>query len=939
MTQSLTLIDGSGFIFRAYHSLPPLTNPQGVPVGAVYGFVNMMLRLQEQSPSSHIAVIFDAGRQTFRNRIYAEYKAHRPPAPDDLVPQFPLVREATIAMNLPAIELADYEADDIIATYTKQARAAGMEVTIVSSDKDLMQLVGDGVHMYDAMKQKKIGVAEVTEKFGVPPEKVLDVLSLMGDSSDNIPGVPGIGPKTAAELIQTYGDLDGLLARTGEIKQPKRREALEQNADNARLSRQLASLHYEVPLPPLESLVVQALDKEKLAVFLQAQGFKSLVARLGNSFIPSPVSVHGVNSAEGSLPPAKDPSTRETLAQDKPITSDYTTLRTEAELQQWVSEARKKGIVAFDTETMGLNALEDALVGFSLCIESGKACYVPLTHKGLGAGDWGLGNTVDLFSPMPKAQSLMPNQLPLARAIALIKPLLEDASVIKVGQNIKYDMHIMAAHGVQIAPIEDTMLLAYVLHAGEHSMGMDELSSRYLGHTPMSYDSVTGTGKNRKTFDEIDIETATQYAAEDADITMRLYELFKPQVVAQKLLTLYDTIERPLINVVVAMEARGIKVDTAKLRGLSSDFTTRMAESERNIHALAGHSFNVASPKQLGEVLFDEMGIEGGKKSAKTGAYGTGNDVLEELSEAGHTIADAVIEYRQLAKLKNTYCDTLPEQVNKKTGRVHTSYALAITSTGRLSSSEPNLQNIPIRTIEGKKIREAFIAEPNCLLISADYSQIELRLLAHMADLESLKAAFRNGDDIHAITASEMFGVALSDMTPDIRRRAKAINFGIIYGISAHGLSKQLGISRSEAGAYIEQYFTRYPGIRDYMEATKAFARAHGYVETLYGRRCHVPSINDKNGARRQFSERAAINAPLQGTAADIIKRAMISVERQPSAAKMLLQVHDELIFEAPEASAPEAAAHIKTLMESAAKLSIPLVVETGIGKHWGSAH
>ena len=923
---TLTLIDGSGFIFRAYHSLPPLTNPQGVPVGAVYGFVNMLLKLQEASPSSHIAVIFDAGRQTFRNRLYAEYKAHRPPAPDDLIPQFPLVREATLAMNLPAIELADFEADDIIATYTKLAKEAGMHVTIVSSDKDLMQLVCDDVVMLDAMKQKSIRAPEVLEKFGVPPNKVLDVLSLMGDSSDNIPGVPGIGPKTAAELINAFGDLDSLLARTSEIKQPKRREALEQNADNARLSRELVTLKYDVPLPPLETLAVQKLDHAKLATFLAAQGFKSLLARV---------------QSKGGLTPAPAVSTP-IAAPAQPTNAAYSIVHNEAELQHWLTKAKSKGMVAFDTETTGLNAMEAELVGFSLCVESGEACYVPLLHTSGGKQE-APTPMADLFSAPAPAVKLAPDQIPLSRAIELLKPLLEDASIIKIGHNIKYDMHIMRSHGVHITPIDDTMLMAYTLHAGEHGMGMDELAERYLGYTPVSYDQVTGTGKNRLRFDEVDIEKAAHYAAEDADVTLRLYELFAPQIAQQKLLTLYNTIERPLIPIITQMERNGVMVDVQLLRSLSSDFTTRMAQFEQDIHALAGHPFNVGSPKQLGEVLFDEMGLTGGKKSAKTGAYSTGNDVLEELSEAGHTIAEKIIEWRQLAKLKNTYCDTLPEQINKHTGRVHTNYALAVASTGRLSSSEPNLQNIPIRTLEGKKIRDAFIAAPGKLLLSADYSQIELRLLAHMAELETLKTAFRNGDDIHAITASEMFGVPLSDMTSEVRRRAKAINFGIIYGISAHGLAKQLGISRSEAGAYIDQYFKRYPGIRDYMEATKLYAHEHEYVVTLYGRRCHVPMINDKNPARRQFSERAAINAPLQGTAADIIKKAMIALDKALPAtgldATMLLQVHDELIFEVPEANAQAAASQVKTLMEQTVNLSIPLVVETGMGKHWGEAH
>jgi DNA polymerase I len=929
MTQkTLYLIDGSGFIFRAYFAIKrDLTNPQGVPVKAVYGFVTMMMKLMEAHKSDYMAVVFDAARKTFRNDIYPEYKAHRPPAPDDLVPQFALVRDATAALNLPAIEMADYEADDIIATYAHAAQKQGFKVVIVSSDKDLMQLIGGGIEMYDAMNDRAIGEAQVREKFGVAPDKVLDVLSLMGDSSDNVPGVPGIGPKTAAELINHFGDLDSLLARAGEIKQDKRRETIIQNVEKAKLSRQLITLKSDVPnLPPLEDLIVRSTAPEKLLEFVTLHGFKSLAIKLGGH------NVRVENSTSAPLPPSP---------QSPILNASYSIVRDEETLKEWIAKATSKGIVAFDTETTSLNTMQAELVGFSLCIEAGEACYVPLGHKAQGTKHEIQALEGDLFFA-PKPSLLAPDQIPFARAIELIKPLLEDDSVIKVGHNIKYDRMVMRRHHLSITPVEDSMLLSYVLHAGEHGQGMDELAQRYLGHTTISYDEVTGTGKNRLRFDEVEIEKAGRYAAEDADITLRLYQCFKSQVIAEKLLTVYESMERPLIDVLVAMESTGIKVDRQELSALSVDFGARMADYERDIHALAGQSFNVGSPKQLGEILFDILQLPGGKKSSKTGAYTTDSEVLEELAET-HALPRKVIEWRQLSKLKSTYSDALIEQIDPVTKRVHTSYAMAITSTGRLSSSDPNLQNIPIRTVEGKKIRHAFIAGEGFQLLSADYSQIELRLLAHMADIPTLKEAFRNGDDIHAITASQMFGVPLAEVNGDLRRKAKTINFGIIYGISAHGLAARLGIGRSEAGAYIEHYFTQYPGIRDYMEASKEFARAHGYVTTLFGRRCHVPGINDKNGARRQFSERAAINAPLQGTAADIIKKAMIAISKEISGLepeiKMLLQVHDELVFEVAPSSIVTLQPLIINCMENAAKLSIPLTVEAGTGYRWDEAH
>lgn len=942
MTKHLTLIDGSGFIFRAYHSLPPLTNPKGVPVGAVVGFVNMLLKVMNDSKAGAttdaLAVVFDHGRINFRHQMYAEYKANRPPAPEDLVPQFPLTRDATRAMGLPVVDIEGVEADDVIASYAKHAEEQGYQVTIISSDKDLMQLINPHVKMFDGMKQKTIAEEQVLEKFGVAPEKVLDVLSLIGDSSDNVPGVPGIGPKTAAELINTYGDLDTLLARAGEIKQEKRRISIIDNADKARLSRDLIRLKEDVPLPyTLAELELKPLDKEKLIPFLTEHGFKSILARLGGS--------NGVMPAKAGI----QTFTKEAdpVMQREDIPKNYQLIQSEAALLAVIRQAQAAGYMAVDTETTGLNTMSSQLVGVSLCVKEGEAFYLPLRHVTGAAQN-------DLFS---QGQTLAGGQMDAKLALALLKPLLEDACVLKIGHNIKYDMEIFANEGIAVAPVDDTMVMSYVLHAGEHNQGMDELAERYLGHKTIAYDEVTGTGKARKTFAEVELQAALHYAAEDADITFRLWNVFKPQIAEAKLNTLYYTIERPCIPIVAAMEMAGILVDAPALLTLSNQFAVEMAALEKEIVALAGMEFNVGSPKQLGEILFDHLKLDGGKKSAKTGAYGTDADVLEELADAGHTIAVKVLEWRQMQKLKSTYTDALPKQINSRTGRVHTSYSLATASTGRLSSSDPNLQNIPIRTEMGKKIRSAFIAPAGKLLIGADYSQIELRLLAHVADIAALKQAFTEGRDIHAITASEMFGIALDAVDSNVRRSAKAINFGIIYGISAHGLAQNLGISRGEAAEYIDRYFKKYPGIRDYMESTKTFAREHGYVETLFGRRCHVPGILDKNPARRQFFERAAINAPLQGSAADIIKRAMIAlgvigcsplvignspklpITHHPSPITLLLQVHDELVFECNVGEVDMAAARIKPLMEHAATLSVPLVVDVKAGHHWGEAH
>ena len=911
------LIDGSGFIFRAFHGLPPMTRPDGTPVNAVYGFTTMLMKLLEGTDADHIAVVFDRARKTFRNDIYPEYKAHRPPPPDELIPQFALVRDAVRALNVAAVDMDGFEADDLIATYTRLAREAGAEVTIVSSDKDLMQLVDDHVTMVDTMKNRVIGPQQVVEKFGVGPDKVVDVQALAGDSSDNVPGVTGIGVKTAAQLIIEYGDLDAVLARAGEIKQPKRRENLLAEADNARISRDLVRLRDDVPIEAaLESFATAKPDPDKLCAFLREQDFKSLLAKVERI----------ASESGGPRAPARAPA-------------DYQLVQSIDALQRWIDEAAKCGLVAVDTETTSLDAMAAKLVGVSLSATPGRACYIPLGHRtpvaqgtlDLGDGGGGGGGGGE-----------RPEQIPLDRALALIKPLLENPAVLKVGQNIKYDMGVLAKYGIAITPVDDTMVLSYVLDGGLHGHGMDELAELHLGRKTIKFKDVTGSGKSKIGFDEVSLDKALDYAAEDADVTLCLYKFLKPRLAAERMTSLYETIERPLIDVLVQMEGNGIKVDATELKRLSGDFAVRLAALETEIHGLAGRPFNVGSPKQLGEVLFDEMSLKGGKKG-KTGAYSTGHDILDGLAAEGHDLPARVLDWRQLAKLKSTYADALIGQINPETGRVHTSFSMAATSTGRLASSDPNLQNIPIRTAEGRKIRRAFIPEKGCVLLSADYSQIELRLLAHVAEIDTLKQAFRDGLDIHAITASQVFGVPVEGMDAMVRRQAKAINFGIIYGISAFGLARQLGISNAQAGAYIKAYFERYPGINDYMERTKEEARSQGFVTTLYGRKCHARGINDKNPQVRAFAERAAINAPIQGGAADIIKRAMI---RLPGAlkdaalnARMLLQVHDELVFDVPETEIEQTTNLVTEVMESAAVLEVPLVVDVGTGANWDEAH
>ncbi|MCV6575839.1 MAG: DNA polymerase I [Cohaesibacter sp.] len=962
----LFLVDGSSYIFRAYHALPPLTRKSdGLPVGAVSGFCNMLWKLLQEGDKglagvdpSHIAVIFDAKGDTFRNEIYDQYKAHRPPAPEDLKPQFGLIKDAVRAFNIQAIEQVGYEADDIIATYVQKALIAGADVTIIGSDKDLMQLIQPGVVMVDTMKNKRISHDEVVEKFGVAPDRVVDVQALAGDSVDNVPGVPGIGIKTAALLINEFGDLDSLLAGAQTIKQKKRRENLVEFADQARISRDLVYLKPDVPLEmEIDDLFRDDLDGPKLVSFLKALNFTTLTRRIAEATETVAEHVEACDLAiEGWEPVQQDELTDDLLASDGqsatkgqspadlaakiekeigalPIDNQsYEMVSDLAGLEAWCIEAKRLGYVSVDTETDSLDAMQANLVGVSLATEPGKACYIPLGHT---KGD------DDMFG-----DGLLDGQIPLDQALPKLKALLEDPSILKIGQNLKYDALLLSRYDIQLNPFDDTLLLSYVLDAGQHGHGMDELSEIWLNHKPIPFKEIAGTGKKQITFDKVELDKATAYAAEDADVTLRLWQILKPRLAAEGMTNVYERLERPLMPVLVGMEQRGIAVDRQILSRLSGAFAQGMGALEEEIHALAGKPFNIGSPKQLGDILFGEMGLPGGKKT-KTGAWSTSASVLEDLAAEGHDLPGRVVAWRQLSKLKSTYTDALPGFINPVTGRVHTSYSLASTTTGRLASSEPNLQNIPIRTEEGRKIRTAFVSETANKLISADYSQIELRVLAHMADISQLKQAFADGLDIHAMTASEMFGEPIEGMDPMTRRRAKAINFGIIYGISAFGLANQLGISRTEAKDYIDTYFQRFPGIRTYMEDTKQAAREQGYVTTIFGRKIHYPQINAKNPQMRAFMERAAINAPIQGSAADIIRRAMIRMDeallKAGSTAIMLLQVHDELIFEVPEAEVDSTLPVIKSVMENAAmpalQLSVPLKVDAQAADNWDEAH
>lgn len=945
--QHLYLVDGSAYIFRAYHRLPPLTNPQGVPVGAVYGYTTMLWKLADDlhkaDGPTHLAVILDASGKSFRNEIYDQYKANRPPPPEDLKPQFPLIRDATRAFSLPCIEEQGLEADDLIASYARAATERGWDVTIVSSDKDLMQLVGTCRHgesgeacidMFDTMKNVRIGVPEVEEKFGVPPELVGDVLALMGDSVDNVPGIRGIGPKTATKLIQEHGSLEAALAAAPEMKPSKLRDSLIEQAEMARLSRVLVALKEDCPLPvALDDFKLETIPPDPLAVFLEEHGFNSLLKRLGDGR-GSPERRVDLNPAKpvtaGAAPTAG--SNRQPLPELPPIDrSKYACVQDEAALATWVERAMAARVVAFDTETSALDAISADLTGVSLALGPGDACYIPLGHGG-----------TDMFAERPQ-------QIDRTRALALLKPLLESAAVLKIGQNAKYDLNVLARHGISVAPIDDTMVMSFDLDAGRSidgiggGHGMDELSTRHLGHTTLAFKDLCGTGKKAIPFGEVPLDRATEYAAEDAEVTWRLHRLLKPRLSEEAATRVYERVDRPLVPVVAQMERHGIRVDRDKLAGLSATFAEEITKLEGQIHELAGQPFTIGSPKQLGEILFDKLGFKGGKKG-KTGQYSTDQGILERLSGEGAVIADKVLEWRQLSKLRSTYTEALQAAINPQTGRVHTSYSLVGAQTGRLSSTEPNLQNIPIRTELGRQIRDAFVAEPGNVLLAADYSQIELRLAAHMANVPALKEAFAQGEDIHARTAMEMFG----EVNRDTRGRAKTINFAILYGISRWGLAGRLGVSSDEAQAMIDRYFERFPGIRHYIHSTLESVRTNGYSETLFGRKCWFPRISSNNPNERAGSERAAINAPIQGTSADIIKRAMVRMMPALEAAglghvRMLLQVHDELVFELPEADVPAASKVIEAVMAGAAEpavpLSVPLGVEIGTGLSWGAAH
>jgi DNA polymerase-1 len=928
----VVLVDGSGYIFRAFHALPPLTRKtDGLPIGAVAGFCNMLFKLlqnqNDMDRPTHFAVIFDAGSITFRNDIYDLYKANRGETPEDLIPQFPITRDATRAFGAASVEMDGFEADDLIATYARQAEAKGARVTIMSSDKDLMQLVTEKIMMRDPMKNRDIGIEQVIEKFGVTPDRVIDVQALAGDSVDNIPGVPGIGVKTAVLLLNDYGpDLETLLERSGEIPQKGRREKMLGNIEQARISKLLVTLKTDVDVEvPLEDLAVTDPDPETLFDFLEEQTFNTLTARVRAAM--------GEGISDGIR---RDDSAPEALAlRDTPenVSFDkakYVCVQDEAILRDWVARGLTKEAIAVDLETDSLDSAAAKMVGVCLALDENEACYIPLGH--VGEGD-------DMFG------ADAPKQIQMKTALEILEPLLHAPQVLKVGQNFKYDLGVFQRYQLYPAPYDDTMLIDYALNAGLQGHGMDALSQLYFGYTPIPFKQIAGTGKSQKTFDEIALDVATPYAAEDADVTLRLWKFLKPKLAHENVARVYEIMDRPLPAVVATMENEGIKVDRAELARLSAMFAQKMTQLEDEAYEIVGTKFNMGSPKQIGEILFDQMGLEGGKKT-KTGAWKTGVDILEALADKGEALPRTILDWRQYSKLKSTYTDALVAQINPTTGRVHTSFSLAATTTGRLSSSDPNLQNIPIRTEMGRKIRDAFVAEKGHVLVAADYSQIELRLLAHVADLSNMKQAFADGVDIHALTASEMFGVPLSEMTPEVRRNAKAINFGIIYGISAFGLAKNIGIGRSEAADYIKTYFEKFPGIKEYMEATKNEAREQGYVTTLFGRKCHIKNIRDRNQAVRGFAERQAINAPIQGAAADIMRRAMIAMPDAIAGvegARLLLQVHDELVFEVPEARAEDLIKIVTPTMEQAhrpaVEISVPLRVEAQAAKNWNDAH
>ena len=939
----VVLVDGSAYVFRAFHALPPLTNKvTGEPVGAVAGFCNMLFKLMNNQTDlnrpTHFAVIFDASGHTFRNEIYDLYKANRGETPEELIPQFPLTREATMAFGAASIEMTGFEADDLIATYARIADEAGARCTIISSDKDLMQLVTENVIMRDPMKNKDIGIKEVEEKFGVKPDRVIDVQALAGDSVDNIPGVPGIGVKTAVLLLNEYGPLEELLERSHEIPQKGRREKMMANKEQALLSKRLVTLKNDIDLEvPIEDLAVTDPDVDVLFDFLDRMTFRTLTARVRAAL------GEGVTDGlrkDDTAPVPAAPGDLDTPANVKFDREKYVCVQDEETLKTWVEKAMIKGVVAVDLETNSLDSAAAKLVGVCLAVDDNEACYIPLAHVGAGnSGDGG-----DMFG------AAAPKQIPMQTALDILEPMLHAPHVLKIGQNFKYDLGVFQRYegngkALHPAPYDDTMLISYALEAGLRGHGMDAMSELYFGHKAIAFKEIAGTGKKAKTFDEIELDVATPYAAEDADVTLRLWKFLKLKLAKDSVATAYETLDRPLPAVVAKMENEGIKVDRSELNRLSGLFAQKMAGLEDEAYALAGTKFNIGSPKQIGEILFDNMGLTGGKKT-KTGAWQTGVDILESLADAGEALPRIVLDWRQYSKLKSTYTDALVGQINPDTGRVHTSYSLAATTTGRLSSSDPNLQNIPIRTEMGRKIRDAFVAETGHVLVAADYSQIELRLLAHIADLKTMKQAFADGVDIHALTASEMFGVPLSEMTPEVRRNAKAINFGIIYGISAFGLAKNIGISRTEASAYIKTYFEKFPGIKDYMEEAKAEAREHGFITTILGRKCHIKGIRDSNQMSRAFAERQAINAPIQGAAADIMRRAMIKMPQAIAGiegARLLLQVHDELVFEVPEDKADEligiAVPTMQTAHKPAIEISVPLLVEANAAKNWNDAH
>jgi len=919
----LYLVDGSSYIFRAYHRLPPLTNRHGVPAGAVYGYTAMLWKLADglnkADGPTHMAVILDASSTTFRNAMYDQYKAHRPPPPEDLIPQFPLIRTATRAFSIPCIETEGLEADDIIACYAGAAKAAGWSTTIVSSDKDLMQLIEPGIDMLDTMNDRRIDADYVIAKFGVPPEKLGDVLALMGDSVDNVPGVPGIGPKTASQLITEFGSLEAVLAGTDQIKKPKLKQSLIDHADNARLSRELVRLVCDAVLPePLDALLLKGIPPEPLREFLEDQGFKALLTRM----IGGGGGASAGNVAAVMTPLAAKPAEAEQISVDRSL---YETVTDEATLDRWIAEATAQGFVAIDTETDCIDCIVARLVGISLATAPGRACYIPVGH---GGGD--------LLSDAP-------NQLARELVMARLKPLLEDPAVLKIGHNLKYDWVIFAKAGIQVASYDDTLVMSFDLDAGRSGHGLDELAKLHFEHECIAFKTLCGVGRSQITFDKVPLREATEYAAEDADVTLRLWQRLKRRIAAEGVARVYEMVDRPLVATISRMEQRGIEVDRGHLARLSGTFATEIVKLEGQVYEAAQGPFTIGSPQQLGAVLFDRLGLKGGRKG-KNGQYSTDVTELERLAAEGVPVARLVLDWRQLTKLKTTYTDALQAQINPDTGRVHTSFSLSGAQTGRLSSTEPNLQNIPIRSEIGRQIRDAFVAAPGHVLMSADYSQIELRLAAHMADVPQLKAAFANGEDIHNLTAEELFG----SVDREARNKAKTINFAILYGISSWGLAGRLGVSREEGKAIIDRYFERFPGIQSYINDTLAFAREHGFTRTLFGRKTHFPNIRSPQQNLRQGSERAAVNAPIQGTSADLIKRAMNRMDGALADAglgdvRMLLQVHDELVFEVPVGQEEAAAGVVREVMAHAAEpaltLDVPLGVEVGWGAHWGAAH